>query len=237
VGQETGRVVFWDFDGTLATREGLWSSTLEQALQPIAPELRLTAADFRGDLAVGFPWHTPDIVRATQSAAAWWAGQHSLFFRAYTNAGVAPADAERAIAAIPQEYYRSTAWTLATGAVPALNTITAAGYRNVILSNRAPELPQLVADLGLASWIDLTITSAAVGAEKPNRRIFEHAIQISGAGDDVWMIGDNPVADVAGAEAAGIRAILIGPERTLTAAANQIVASAGSSRREPGAAR
>ncbi|GAB3613539.1 HAD family hydrolase [Humibacter ginsengisoli] len=225
----TERVVFWDFDGTLAARDGLWSSTLERALLPIAPELGLSAADFRTELSVGFPWYAPDVVRVTQSAAAWWAAQHSLFLRAYIDAGVAADDAERAIAAIPREYYRPTAWTPAPGAVPALNATAAAGYRNVILSNHAPELPQLVADLGLAPLIDRTVTSAAVGAEKPNPRIFEHAIEIAGAGDDVWMIGDNPVADIGGAEAVGIRAIHIGPNCTLTDAANQIVESGGRS--------
>ncbi|MFC4245048.1 HAD family hydrolase [Gryllotalpicola reticulitermitis] len=223
------RVVFWDFDGTLAMRDGLWSETLAQALLSIAPELGLSAGDFRDQLSVGFPWHAPDVVRVTQSAAAWWAAQHALFLDAYTNAGVPPDDAERAIAAVPREYYRPTAWTLAADAVSALSATAAAGYRNVILSNHAPELPQLVADLGLARLIDRTITSAAVGAEKPNPHIFEYALEDMGAGDDVWMIGDNPVADIGGAEAVGIRAIHINPQCTLSDAVNQIVGSASHS--------
>ena len=99
------------------------------------------------------------------------------------------------------------------------------GYHNVILSNHAPELPQLVTALGLGDWIETTITSAALGTEKPNPRIFERAIEITRAGDDVWMVGDNPVADIAGAEGVGIRAIQIGPTLTLTDAAIQIVES------------
>ena len=104
----------------------------------------------------------------------------------------------------------------------------------MILSNHAPELPQLVADLGLAPLIDRTITSAMVGAEKPNRRIFEYAMDVADAGDDVWMVGDNPVADIGGAEAVGIRAIHITPNCTLTDAANQIVDN--SARAQTGAA-
>jgi putative hydrolase of the HAD superfamily len=47
-----------------------------------------------------------------------------------------------------------------------------------------------------------------LGIEKPNSAIFAHALDVSNAGADVWMVGDNPIADVQGAEQVGIRAIL-----------------------------
>lgn len=56
---------------------------------------------------------------------------------------------------------------------------------------------------------DLTITSATVGAEKPNPVIFRYAIHTAGAAPaNSWMIGDNPIADVEGARMAGLSAIL-----------------------------
>ena len=36
-----------------------------------------------------------------------------------------------------------------------------------------------------------------------------HAVQLAGNPEEVWMVGDNPVADVGGAEAVGIKAILV----------------------------
>ena len=168
----TARVVFWDFDGTLASREGLGSSTLEGALRIVAPGLGLTAEAFRPQLSVGFPWHNPDVAGAARSAEAWWAAQRPVFLDAYIKAGVQQCTAERAIDEIPKEYYRPTAWTLAEDAVSALQITAAAGYRNAILSNHAPELPTLVDQLGLGRWVDVTITSAAVGAEKPNPIVF-----------------------------------------------------------------
>lgn len=218
--------MLWDFDGTLAFRDGLWRSTLSKALQQVAPEPALTAADFPEELAVGFPWNAPDVVRVTRSAAEWWAAQRPLFLRAYRSAGVDRDTAEKAIAGIPGEYYRPTAWTLAHDAIPALRATVDAGYRNVILSNHAPELPDLVAELGLGAWIDTTVTSAVVGAEKPDARMFQHALLLTDAGEDVWMVGDNPNADIAGAEAVGIRAILVGRGRTLLHAAERIVDAA-----------
>jgi putative hydrolase of the HAD superfamily len=62
------------------------------------------------------------------------------------------------------------------------------------------------------SWsstiFDHSCAVALVGIEKPNPAIFWHALHVSRAGADCWMIGDNPVADVAGAESVGIRAVL-----------------------------
>ncbi len=108
------------------------------------------------------------------------------------------------------EFYRPDAWQLIEGAREALHLTRDSGYRNVILSNHGPELPDLVAALGLGDVVESTITSAAVGAEKPNRALFEFALILVGvtARDDVWMVGDNPIADVQGAQDAGIRAIL-----------------------------
>jgi putative hydrolase of the HAD superfamily len=220
----TARVVFWDFDGTLAHREGLWSATLESALRLVAPGLGVTATALRPELSVGLPWHTPDETVPPRTPAEWWSAQRPLFLRAFARAGVPEQIAARAVAEIPTEYYRPGAWALADGAEAALQVAGAAGYRNAILSNHAPELPILVDALGLGPLVDRTITSAAVGAEKPNPLIFRHALDAMSAGPDVWMVGDNPVADVEGAEALGIRAILVTPEHGLAEAAARIAA-------------
>ena len=54
------------------------------------------------------------------------------------------------------------------------------------------------------------ITSANIGYEKPHREIFQLALDIAGDPAAAWMVGDNVIADVMGAEAAGIKRILVG---------------------------
>jgi len=92
----------------------------------------------------------------------------------------------------------------------------------VILSNHAPELPALVTALGLGPVVDATVPSALTGAEKSNPRILQYAFQLTGAGDDVRMLGHNPVADIAGAQAVGMRAAHVGDGRTLIDAAKSL---------------
>lgn len=202
------RVVFWDFDGTLARRRGLWSGAVLDALTAVAPGRKVALDGLRASLSCGFPWHSPEIVVPPPSPEQWWAALRPVFLNAYEAVGVPLDIAEQAADRVAAEFYRVDAWELTPGAVHALQITSAVGYENVILSNHGPELPRLVEALGLSRWIWLTISSAAVGAEKPHPRIFEYALAATRAGPDTWMVGDNPVADVSGARQAGIRAIL-----------------------------
>lgn len=73
------------------------------------------------------------------------------------------------------------------------------------------------------------MTSARTGYEKPNPKMFAAALALAGTPERVWMVGDNPTADIAGAQAAGIPSILVrnasdagGPPLTLHDAAATI---------------
>ncbi|MBK5222731.1 MAG: HAD family hydrolase [Acidimicrobiia bacterium] len=71
-----------------------------------------------------------------------------------------------------------------------------------------PELPVIVAAMGLAELVGDVITSAAIGVEKPHPQAFRHALRGLNAAN-AWMVGDNPAADVQGALSAGMRATLV----------------------------
>jgi 2-haloalkanoic acid dehalogenase type II len=63
---------------------------------------------------------------------------------------------------------------------------------------------------GLCNYVDVFVSSSAVGVCKPDARIFAAALERVGcAPADAVMVGDNPIRDVAGAQAAGIRAVWI----------------------------
>jgi len=200
------RAVLWDFDGTLAHREGMWSGALLAALDAACPGHGVTRDALRPGLRNGFPWHTPDVGHSHGSADAWWAALAPLLSSACVGAGVAAADAERAAAALRDVYLDPAGWAVYDDVAPALARLAA--FRHVIVSNHVPELPALVDALGLS--FDAVVTSAAVGWEKPHPAIFRAALDAAGVdASDAWMVGDNPVADVAGAEAAGVRAFLV----------------------------
>jgi FMN phosphatase YigB (HAD superfamily) len=62
---------------------------------------------------------------------------------------------------------------------------------------------------GLADAIDGVVTSHDVGWRKPHRAMFDRALELAAVGpNEAFMVGDNPIADVRGAQAVGLRAIL-----------------------------
>ena len=54
------KYLLWDFDNTLAYRDGMWGQTIYDLLQEYGySSIRLE--DIRPLLTSGFPWHTPEI--------------------------------------------------------------------------------------------------------------------------------------------------------------------------------
>jgi HAD superfamily hydrolase (TIGR01509 family) len=95
-------------------------------------------------------------------------------------------------------------------AAPALTALRERGLRLVVVSNWDCSLPAVLDEVGLGQLVDHVVTSAAVGAAKPDPRIFEAALTASGcAPGEALHVGDSPTADVDGAHAAGIRAVLL----------------------------
>jgi putative hydrolase of the HAD superfamily len=95
-------------------------------------------------------------------------------------------------------------------AAPALAALRAAGLRLAIVSNWDCSLRSVLADLGLAGAVDAIVVSAEVGARKPDTQIFLAALeQLRRGPDEAVFVGDSLETDVAGARAAGVRALLL----------------------------
>jgi FMN phosphatase YigB (HAD superfamily) len=208
-----GRLILWDFDGTLASRRGEtgWSLLLAELLDEHEPGCGITADHVRPFLRNGFPWHRPDRAHPELSEPdVWWRHVEDVLVAAYVCVGIGRGRA-RELASLVRHRYVDTSlgWCLYDDTLPVLEELQARGWRHAILSNHVPELPTMVAALGLSSVIDAVFTSAITGYEKPNRYAFELALRTCGWPGEAWMVGDNPVVDVAGAEAVGIPAVLV----------------------------
>jgi putative hydrolase of the HAD superfamily len=206
------RLLIWDFDGTLAHRRGEtgWSILLAEALDAEEPGHGHSADTFRPHLRQGFPWHRPDVAHPELcEPEAWWAAVRPLLARAYEVAGYAPARAAELAEAAQRLYVDPTVgWTLFDDTLPTLERLSQAGWSHAILSNHVPELRQIVTALGLDELIAFLSCSAETGYEKPHERAFASVLEPL-APAEAWMVGDNVVADVLGAEAVGIPAVLV----------------------------
>lgn len=86
------------------------------------------------------------------------------------------------------------------------------GFRLGAITNRGysgPRFHEEVRDLGLSDLFEVMVISCDVGYMKPHPRIYEAAFEQMGVqGSESVMVGDNPRADVEGAKALGMTAIL-----------------------------
>ena len=66
--------------------------------------------------------------------------------------------------------------------------------------------------IGIGHHFDFVVTPAEAGAAKPDSTIFEFALSAAGAPPaDMVHVGDDPVRDVAGAAAIGLRTVWMNP--------------------------
>ena len=78
----------------------------------------------------------------------------------------------------------------------------------VVSNNLLEEQQEKLRACGMDRFVDVLVVSEEVGVAKPERRIFEVALERAQVrADEAVMIGDSWANDVEGARAAGIRAV------------------------------
>ena len=103
---------------------------------------------------------------------------------------------------------------LIDGATDLLAHLRARNYNIGVLSNGFTDIQhRKLANTGLDRMVDLMVLSDDIGVNKPDPRLYRHAMERSGITDPGHhtMIGDNLTTDIAGALASGWRAIHLDP--------------------------
>jgi len=194
------KAIFWDFDGTLTDGQPTWRRCMVLALGEAAQEYGVTEDVLRPFLKSGFPWH-PDGDQ-TLTGEAFWACLTAKFMQAYEAQGVPgplAAEAARRVRLVVQD---EKLYTVRKEAPGALMACAYKGYKNYILTNNFPEWEESVCvRLGLPGYFLGVEVSGVAGVSKQ-----EPAAKFPA---QIWMVGDNPIADIQGAKGAGWKAIHI----------------------------
>jgi FMN phosphatase YigB (HAD superfamily) len=94
--------------------------------------------------------------------------------------------------------------------MPALTLLEEHGIRRAVISNADADVTNFCLHLGFAKHMDLIVTSAIVGWEKPDPRTFHAALDPLGVEPgDAFHVGDQALSDVAGARGIGMLAAII----------------------------
>jgi putative hydrolase of the HAD superfamily len=119
---------------------------------------------------------------------------------------------------VPEAFYRrlselfmlTSHWHIFPDAYPTLKALKDRLLIVGAVSNWVWNLPELLHALDLVRHFDFIAASARIGFEKPDRRIFEWALeQADVPPESVIHVGDHLDADIEGARATGIEAVLI----------------------------
>ncbi len=205
----------WDFDGTLAYhRRGLWSGSMLHCLERTVPELRVSREDLRPHLQAGFPWHAPELAHPDlDTPQKWWDALFPALERAYAAVGVDRGLARELVVRVREDFVDPAQWRVFPDVFETLDALSARGWIHLVLSNHVPELSEIAGGLGFEGRIRRVFNSAETGYEKPHPKAYGRVLDTLGIapgdGETVWMIGDSMRADVDGAEAVGIPAILV----------------------------
>lgn len=204
------RYLIWDFGGTLGRRNQGMADAMLTVVRSEAPDSKLTRDDVRRHMPKGLPWENPAIGHTyITTADEWWHAYSPCFAAAFASMGFLSQKALAMGAAMRDEFPRPSQFSLFTDTLPALSCLSDKGWTHVVLSNHVPELAAIVDALGLGPWIVSVFASGLIGYEKPHPHAYQSVTEELGPDNTYCMVGDSHIADVQGAEAVGIPAILV----------------------------
>jgi len=107
-----------------------------------------------------------------------------------------------------------------------LSDLKARGVSLAVISNWDRRLPEILRALDFIDVFDVVTVSAIEGVEKPAPEIFQKTLDRLGvAAANTIHVGDSPLEDYAGAEAAGLQALLIDRHELFTGDGYRRIAS------------
>ncbi len=201
-------ILCWDFDGTLAYSCHLWSGSVFRALNETVENHNVTFQDIRRCNASGFTWHTPECDFSHLVGDKWWEFMNAHFYNSFISLGISKSQAKSASEKVRDIIMLPSNYTLFDDVVYTLKKAKEKGHTNIILSNNYPELQQITDALDITQYFDTLVISGLVGYDKPRKEIFDIAKSFY-KNENYVMIGDNPIADILGGNAAEMTTVLV----------------------------
>ena len=201
--------VFFDLDMTLVYRIIMWTGTVRELL--LEECVYTDEKDIKPFwLDGGYPWCYPELSHEEFfKGEGFW--EHiekyivtGLLERNITNEEIAVRVAKR----FRDRFLEQSYWRVFSDTIPTIEKLRARGYGVHLISNNVPECRDILDFLGITDLFDSLTLSYEIGYEKPNRKIFEHALR--GHEKDInIMVGDNYTADIEGGLGASMLAIMV----------------------------
>ena len=169
--------ILWDFDGTLAYRDGMWSATLLSLLNKAGIN-DIPIENIRPYLRTGFTWHNFEHShKELFNGKTWYEYYDNFFYEIFIRIGLNENISKELSKNVILEYMDKTKWFVYGDVTETLEKTIKYGFRNYVLSNHVPELNKIVENVGLKNYFCEVYSSANIGYEKPNIKIYEYVLE------------------------------------------------------------
>ncbi len=202
--------IIFDLDDTILdttlSADRLWS----RAAEKFAKQADLDATAFDAQMKISREWFWSDPKRNLAGRMDLYKARSGCVEHALKTLDASNAQLATSIA----DWFtqrRITAMQPFDGAIDTLHTLKQAGVRLGLISNGKGETQRdKVIRFGLEPLFDCIILEGEFGTGKPDRRVFDHALdELQAKPSDTWMVGDNLQWEVAAPQALGIKGIWV----------------------------
>jgi putative hydrolase of the HAD superfamily len=168
---------------------------------------------WRSTPAMVYPGLAPD-ASARREREAWREIVRQTYLAA--DSAIRPSDFDACFEELFAHYATGSAWRVRTDAIDALTELRERRVVTGVISNFDSRLRGILADLELAPLLDLIWLPSDAGVAKPDPAMFTSALSKLGlSAERVLFVGNDEQRDLAGARAAGLRAVDVASLATL----------------------
>ena len=201
------KAIFFDAAGTLIYLPRSVGEHYREVAGRFGADLNAATLDraFRRAWAAAPERAAQDTPRADDDKGWWRTLVDDVLARVLTPEEPGDFDRSRFFEAAYAHFAEPGVWQAFPDVHDALRELRTKGYALAVVSNFDRRLYAVLNELQLSGFFDAVIISSEVGADNPDPRIFERALQILGVkAEETWHVGDDPKRDW-GAEALGLR--------------------------------
>ena len=204
------KAIIFDLDDTILdttlSADRLWAS----AASHFADRAKLSAEDFDNQMRVSREWFWSDPERNKAGRMDLYKARAGCIEHALSELSAS----DQALSVQIADWFterRITAMQPFDGAIEAIKAIKQAGVGLALISNGKGETQrEKVVRFELEPLFDCVILEGEFGIGKPDRRVFEHALNVLNVEPkDAWMVGDNLQWEVAAPQALGMKGIWV----------------------------
>jgi|WetSurMetagenome_2_1015567.scaffolds.fasta_scaffold303025_1 putative hydrolase of the HAD superfamily len=205
-----GKVIFWDFDGTLGYRQGNWEGAIFELVEDEKVKTKTNYDLISVLLQNGFPWHKPEKnYLSINNSINWWAFVNPKFIQIFEALGYEKHESVIKATKVAEQYSKLQKWKIYEDVIPNLTLLQNQMWKNILVTNNIPEFPIILKKLDLEKYFDRVFVSSIIGFNKPNPLIIQDYLDKIGSNSKTIVVGDRVESDIAFADFIHAEGILV----------------------------